>query len=233
MSYQSIDIAFDLETVALDVSPELESELFAGIALSPISPPTTKKDKENPEAYYEKKELEQAEKLDEKKREIQAGYALSPLTGRVACICIYGQNISERIVFEDESLIISGFWAALARLSSGRSLRFISFNGKQFDAWFLKVRSAVHGIKPTVRIDTRRFYSEQHFDVREILTNFGQQNKGKLGQWAHAFGVAPKISEGAAVAEMWKNKEYDKLTDYCLQDCITTYELYQKLRDYV
>jgi predicted PolB exonuclease-like 3'-5' exonuclease len=231
-----IDVALDIETIPSGISEELEQVLFKSIEPKPVSAPKNWKDPAKIQKYVEDGQLAAAEDAEKQKAEIRDQYALSPMTGRVACICLYGfknhkEEIVHRIINKDEEKLLRDFWTTCSQLSNNAQgvLRFVTFNGKSFDIWFLRVRSAMYGIKPSISIDSRRFYSEKHFDVREILTNFGQVKRGKLNEWAVAFGLGQKIAEGSQVKDMWDRGEFDQISDYCLDDCVKTYNLFAPL----
>jgi hypothetical protein len=219
----AIEVAFDIETVAAPEIPELTQNLLAKITV----PATHKK----PEAIQKYK--------DDAALDMRSEAGLTPMTGRIAAICMYGKTaegkgIDIRIIEPDEKVLLEIFWKKAYDLykESKGSLQWISYNGKSFDVWFIRVRSALHGITPTVRIEQKRFDTNGHFDVRECLTNFGGNNKGKLDDWCIVFGIPRKIAEGSQVQSMWDSGEHDKITDYCLGDCVSTFLLKKKIERY-
>jgi uncharacterized protein YprB with RNaseH-like and TPR domain len=56
-------------------------------------------------------------------------------------------------------------------------IRFITFNGRSFDAPFLIVRSAVHRIKPSVNLIPNR-YDKYHIDLFDQLSFYGVSRGG-------------------------------------------------------
>lgn len=241
--YSLIEVAFDIETVPAELPPELESELIPNPAPETISPPSNWKDPVKIQEYIDKKSVEQVEKIEKEKQEVRESFSLSPMTGRVACACLFpvyyesGIRVHDggiRVVDLDEKVLLLKFWSMLAMLrEEAYNLKIVSYNGKEFDGHFLRVRSAINGVKMPFRIDQRRFTTDPHFDVREVLTNFGANKKGKLGQWAAAFGLGKKLTEGSKVKELWDAGKYEELCDYCLQDCIITHQMFKKLEHYV
>ena len=81
---------------------------------------------------------------------------------------------------------------------------------------------------------TRRFSTERHFDVREVLTNFERYRKGTLEFFCEIFGVqSPKNGvNGSKVGDYFKQGRLDEIAHYCLADCKATGELYQRLKNY-
>jgi hypothetical protein len=235
------DITLDIETIPGDVPKALEERLFAGLAMPEISAPAGWKDEGKIRSHIAAKTEEAAAKLEDKKREIRSEYALSPLTGRVACIVCLIQSPAmgrlEPLVLRwldvSEEKLLARFWSdirdQIRKWGGNLVARWITFNGKDFDVPFLRVRSAVNRITPAVSIDTRRFDWRYHFDVRELLTNFGKNQKGKLDDWCEVFGVGSKSSSGENVSKLWTEGKFDELLDYCEQDVRLTNQLAQRL----
>lgn len=68
-----------------------------------------------------------------------------------------------------------------------------------------------------------------HIDLKEIV----EQITGKrlaLDTVARLLGCTPKSGTGVNAIKLWKNRELDKLMDYCSQDVDTTEEVYLKLK---
>ena len=117
-----------------------------------------------------------------------------------------------------------------------RPQKYVTFNGKSFDFPYINIRSAINGV-PVPRdivLDTRRFSTERHFDVREVVTNYERYRKGTLEFFCEIFGVpSPKNGiNGKNVGEYFKAGKLDEIAKYCLGDCKATGELYMKLRNY-
>jgi DNA polymerase elongation subunit (family B) len=111
--------------------------------------------------------------------------------------------------------------------------RYVTFNGKDFDIPFIKNRSAVNGIKPTVRIPTRRYYNDHHFDVFEELTNHFQGTEFSLKEYCTIFGIENKDdTSGGDVYALWLKGDIAAIEKHCAADVRATSELYQKVKDY-
>ncbi len=160
---------------------------------------------------------------------------LDPSTGRIVCIGVHWIEVDRSRAYcqSDEMELLSNFWSDLAQI---RPTRFVTFNGKSFDFPFINIRSAILGV-PIPRdllLDTRRFSTDRHFDVREVLTNFDRYKKGTLEYFCQVFGVAsPKDGmDGSQVEAYFKQGRLDEIARYCLDDCRATGELYRRLRPY-
>lgn len=160
---------------------------------------------------------------------------LDPCTGRIICIGVYWLEIGRSRAYcqSEERELLANFWSDLVQL---RPTRFVTFNGKSFDFPYINVRSAILNV-PAPRdllLDTRRFATDRHFDVREALTNYDRYRKGTLEFFCEIFGVpSPKEGiDGSKVGEYFKQGRLDEIAQYCLADCKATAKLYERVRPY-
>ena len=116
----------------------------------------------------------------------------------------------------------------------------ISFNGRAFDAPFLNVRSAVHGIRPSVDLMEGRYLYQQkrapkHIDLLDQLSYYGAvQRKGNLHLWCRAFGIPSPKAEGITgddVQCLFEAGKTLEIARYNVGDLRATAELYQKWHD--
>ncbi|MEK7506996.1 MAG: ribonuclease H-like domain-containing protein [Patescibacteria group bacterium] len=193
-----------------------------------------------------KKESESEEEYKIALEELKAGLGFSPLTGSIAAIgvldvernlgAVYYQNpgkpdkdfeeggITLRAMGEKEML--EKFWEGAVKYQ-----QFISFNGRAFDAPFLLVRSAVHGIKPTVNLMPYRYANDTtHLDLLDQLTFYGSvRKKGNLHLWSRVFGIKSPKTEGITgedVGQLFKEGKYLDIARYNVGDLRATRELY-------
>ena len=114
---------------------------------------------------------------------------LDACTGRIVCIGVYWleKDRSRAYCQSEERELLANFWSDLVQI---RPTRFVTFNGKSFDFPYINVRSAILNV-PAPRdllLDTRRFATDRHFDVREALTNYDRYRKGTLEFFARYLG---------------------------------------------
>ena len=171
----------------------------------------------------------------EEQTAVRERFGLDPCTGRIVCVGLYWLEVDRSRAYcqTDERELLSNFWADLAQV---RPTRFVTFNGKSFDFPYIIVRSAILGVMAPrdVLLDTRRFATDRHFDVREALTNYDRYRKGTLEYFCQIFGVAsPKNGmDGSHVGEYYKAGRIDEIAEYCLADCRATGALYERIRHY-
>jgi len=167
---------------------------------------------------------------DQRREEAQRRFALWGPTGRVIVIGMHNPDSGQGRVLagDDEADLLRQFWELVKPFELT-----ITFNGKQFDFPYLKMRSAVHGIQPSVALDCRRFTRHPHYDLREILSNFGAWRHGSLDFYCSVFGIpSPKQGlSGDKVGEAYAQGRLQEIADYCRADVEATGALYLKVRD--
>lgn len=190
---------------------------------------------------------------------VKDGLGFSPLTGQIVAIGVLNPETEKGAVYflspegkveqqekdntqyiphKTEKELLKSFWDASAHYD-----QFITFNGRSFDAPYLMIRSAINKIKPTKNLMTYRYESDQygktimHLDLLDRLTFFGAvRRKGSLHMWCRAFGIESPKSKGVSgedVAQLFKDKEYFKIAEYCFDDVLATEKLYEYWEKYV
>jgi|SRR3989338_2946212 len=142
------------------------------------------------------------------------------------------------IPHKSEKDLVRSFWDAAAHYD-----QFVTFNGRSFDGPYLMIRSAINKIKPTKNLVPYRYESDQygkvitHLDLLDRLTFFGAvRRKGNLHMWCQAFGIESPKSKGVSgddVAQLFKEKGYLKIAEYCFDDVLATEKLYEYWEKYV
>ncbi len=126
----------------------------------------------------------------------------------------------------DEQELLRRFWARLGEL---RPSLFITYNGLGFDLPFLKKRSIIHRVKPSMEINLARFRTEPVYDVMAVWSNWDTRGWVKLDVLARALRVETKSGSGQQVAEMWARGRRREVAEYCLHDTYVTYACYQRM----
>lgn len=181
----------------------------------------------------------------------------SPLTGEIVAVGVLdGEQNRGAVYFQapdvalaaveedgikfqpcDEQAILLKFWDIAAKYD-----QFVSFNGRSFDAPFLMIRSAVHGIRPTKNLLSNRYLSMQrsgalHIDLLDQLSFYGAMlKKGNLHLWSRAFGItSPKAGgiTGDDVGRLFRERKFLEIARYNLGDLYATKELYQRWDRYL
>jgi 3'-5' exonuclease len=96
----------------------------------------------------------------------------------------------------NEKELLKQFWS---RLAQNRPVLFITHNGLGFDLPFLKKRSIVHQVKPSLDINLAKFRTEPVYDTMAIWSNWDTRGWVKLDVLARALNVETKSGSGAQV----------------------------------
>lgn len=176
-----------------------------------------------------------AAEADERKRNEDEQYERASFDGtfsRIVCIGLiqlsdtldplgavswYGAN---------EQALLRQFWAKLGQL---RPSLFITHNGLGFDLPFIKKRSVIHQVKPSLEINLAKFRTEPVYDTMAVWSNWDNRGWVKLDVLARALNVESKSGSGKQVAEMWAKGQGKEIADYCLQDTYVTYACYSRM----
>jgi DNA polymerase elongation subunit (family B) len=139
------------------------------------------------------------------------------------------KNIYYKGVSEEEML--SSFWR-IAKVAT----QFVTFNGRNFDAPFLMMRSAKLKIKPSKNLLGKRYDISTHIDLLEQFTYFGLTRKFNLDFYCHAFGIHSPKSKGVSGMEVKNLYEAGRIKDiavYCGDDIFATYRLFKIWEEYL
>lgn len=155
--------------------------------------------------------------------------ALNALRGCVVCIGVLVDDgiavTATTFAGEDERGIIGNFWSVLKPNDL-----LVGHNVLDFDLPFLQQRSWILGIKPSSRLDTRRYYTKDVIDTLQLWTNWTGSKKGvTLDTLGSVLGCGRKTGEGAKVAQWWAERDIERIKKYCLDDARLAYRVYCRL----
>lgn len=203
-------VVLDIETVML---PKEEWAKMAGVSLI------------SPQDLLEVAEGSQQDKEYEKS-------AFDGTFSRIVCIglILLTDNLDPQgsIAWygENERELLRLFWEKLGVL---RPSLYITHNGLGFDLPFIKKRSIIHQVKPTVDISLAKFRTEPVYDTLAVWSNWESRGWVKLDVLARALNVETKSGSGKQVAEMWAKGQGKEIAEYCLQDTYVTYACYCRM----
>lgn len=132
-------------------------------------------------------------------------------------IAWYGRNERE---------LLRLFWEKIGVL---RPSLYITHNGLGFDLPFIKKRSMIHQVKPTVEISLAKFRTEPVYDTLAVWSNWESRGWVKLDVLARALNVETKSGSGKQVGEMWAKGQGKEIAEYCLHDTYVTYACYSRM----
>jgi uncharacterized protein YprB with RNaseH-like and TPR domain len=212
--------------------------------------------KENLTRWIEK-ESESEEEYKSALEDLKQGLGFSPLTGEIVAIGVFDHEKQQGVVYYQapgenhvettegsitykpmsEAGMLEAFWKGALQYRT-----FVTFNGRQFDAPFIALRSAVNGIRPTKDLNRARYLYQMapdaiHIDLLDQLSFYGAvRKKGTLHLYSRAFGIKSPKEDGVTgdqVGEMFKAKRYLDIAKYNGRDLFATSALYKKWEDYL
>ena len=190
-------------------------------------------------------------------QELKDGLGFSPLTGEIVAIGLLDYHKNEGVVYYQapgqknaelkegeitfkqttEQDMLRKFWDGAQKYT-----HFITFNGRGFDAPFLMIRSAVHGIRPTKDLMRGRYLYQSapdaiHIDLQDQLSFYGAlRRKGSLHLWSKAFDIESPKAQGITgddVGRLFKEKKFLDIARYNVGDLRATKALYEKWEQYL
>ena len=190
-------------------------------------------------------------KTEEEKEEIKTRTGLFPISGEIVAIAmlnpeskngkVYFQSNENGIkdyekdgveyIVKDEKGILEAFWNDIKFYQ-----QIISFNGRSFDAPFIIFRSIIHKIQPTKNLIPNRYNSNEHLDLLDRLSFYGAFRRFSLEVLCQSFGIKNPKDQGVSgleVNNLFENKEYKKIAEYCMRDVVATADLYQRVKEFI
>lgn len=204
---------------------------------------------------YARNNSDDEEEFERNKQAVKNRTGLNPLTGQVVTVglldayqdqgAVYYQapgadleTKTERgikLAAMSEADMLKQFWLVMEHCGCA-----VGFNSRRFDAFFLNVRSAVHGIRPSVDLMSNRYLGSQrgplrHIDLLDQLKYYGAVwgDGMSLHMWCRAFDIpTPKGDDvdGSKVAQLFALGQYLKIARYNIDDLYATRELFRVWR---
>ncbi|MGB9696278.1 MAG: ribonuclease H-like domain-containing protein [Ignavibacteria bacterium] len=133
----------------------------------------------------------------------------------------------------DEKSLLKQFWSSLKEKDY---TLFVTFNGREFDCPFLMLRSLVLGVRPSknLMLGSDFTFREHHIDLLKEFTFHkhspsGARRKFSLDFYCKQLGIkSPKSRgiSGASVGELYRDRKYQQIADYCMEDVLATAKLF-------
>jgi predicted PolB exonuclease-like 3'-5' exonuclease len=135
-------------------------------------------------------------------------------------------------------VITEHFWRGWDRY---RRPTLVSFNGRTFDIPLLELAAFRYGVSvpgwfniaaKSFEQYRNRFNLDAHFDLQEILTNFGSTRfTGGLNLAANLLGKPGKMDvQGHMVQDLYDQGKLQEINDYCCCDLLDTYFVFLRTR---
>jgi predicted PolB exonuclease-like 3'-5' exonuclease len=121
---------------------------------------------------------------------------------------------------EDETRMLREFWDEIRTRNVSK---FVVHNGLSFDLPFLWRRSVIHKVQPTRVLDLKRYKTDAIYDTMTVWGNWEPRSYVSLGSLSAALDLGEKSEDGGSVARIWEERNYSRLSEYCLHDAWLTY----------
>ena len=196
---------------------------------------------------------------DEKKNEVIEQFPFNPLTSKIValgmmdyfekngCILINCEqdnvlkqnNSCFNYIKGDEVKILKTFWDTIIAKEYNM---FVTFNGREFDCPFIMLRSVFHKIKPSYNLmEGSDFnFKNYHIDLLKEFTFYthsgrGARRKFSLDFYCQKFGIPSPKKDGVSgnmVKNLYDNRKYQEIADYCIGDVVAEGELFKYWNEY-
>ena len=224
-----IDVFLDIETI-----PEQpEKEAKARIAET-IKAPAKMTKKETVDAWHDGVGLN-GKYAGEKEKLIDEKYRSGSLDGARGEICVIGWGIEDGKIEAvsqvgiGEAKMIKFFFDTLLIQLDGKDPRFIGHWVAGFDLKFIWQRAVVHNITPPFRLPFKGRHFTDYFCTQTEWC--GYKDRISADNLAKALGIEGKTDmDGSKVWDAWRDKEAQKVFDYCLDDVRMVREIYNRMQ---
>jgi predicted PolB exonuclease-like 3'-5' exonuclease len=168
--------------------------------------------------------------------------SISPFFGQVIAIGMRLYNadtgeIKDKVIAEDSEINTLQVFLDTINHQASRDLKFVHYNGLNFDAPFILIRAAHYGlsISNTRFTNLRKFAYDNHVDIMQFLSRWGNEGVS-LDMACRSFGIpSPKEGEvqGNTVNAAFQAGDMDKVAEYVMRDVEATYQLLLKIVNYL
>uniref|UniRef100_A0A7C3SMJ5 Predicted 3'-5' exonuclease PolB-like domain-containing protein n=1 Tax=Dictyoglomus turgidum TaxID=513050 RepID=A0A7C3SMJ5_9BACT len=176
---------------------------------------------------------------EEKEEKIKSYCFHEPQYSRVICISylisIDGENIAYKDTFfsrEDEESLIRNFISVVEDFENTYRGVYVTYNGIDFDVPYLLYKCALYNINPPQRFcNLIRFRNNPHYDVMQVMTNWGKF-KISLQEMCYSFGVIdPKEikEDGESTLDFMLRATDEEIILYNTRDVDSLFSLYKQI----
>lgn len=166
--------------------------------------------------------LDPVGELDEKKEAINDA-------ARITCIACSDTNGQERVFHnKNEKKLLSEF---LVYVEENKESAWTGYNIIDFDIPFIYLRAAHHNLLTkhshlhTLRWGINKWHNPYVIDLAPLFAK-GWKKIRKCQLVLKYLGLSTKTADGADAIPMWKEKRYEELQAYCLNDARVELELF-------
>jgi 3'-5' exonuclease len=157
--------------------------------------------------------------------------------GKIICISVgffYNDEFRIKSFYsDDEKTLLLDFNLLIEKHFSGRQHLLCAHNGKEFDYPYIARRMLINEVKLPfmLNIAGKKPWNIQHLDTMELWKFGDYKHYTSLVLLAACFGIpTPKDDiDGGDIAEVyWKDKDIERIVEYCQKDVLTVAQLFLK-----
>jgi len=194
--------------------------------------------------FHWDKKSERLGKENETSSELYSRAGIYAEFGKIICIsCGFLKNTEKGTYFriksfygDNESEILNNFSNLLENSFNKPENLLCAHNGKEFDYPYIARRTLIRGIKLPKILDIagRKPWDIQHLDTLDLWKFGDYKTYTSLDLLAAIFNIpTPKDDiDGSQVGEVyWKDKDFERIVNYCQKDVLTVAQLYLKYKN--
>ncbi len=161
--------------------------------------------------------------------------SLNAWSGQIICIGIGIDDNIATLAGMPEKDLLEAFWTLVRDKIAQHVI--VTFNGKDFDIPFIQKRSGIRKVfqgQKMPSITCNRYYNDRHFDVMQVLSNFGKETWMSLQDYCIMYGIpVDDPITGCDIGPLWMAGRIKEIEQHCASDVRLTLELYKRIVNYV
>ena len=152
---------------------------------------------------------------------------LNPIDSKIIALGIRYKNQNIIFMDEDENKILKEFWGEWKRIKDeNKNNIVVGFNLNNFDLSFITSRSFINNIQIVP------FNLKLTLDLREKINAYRYgKTRGKLVDYGRLLGLEISDVDGSRIAELCKEKNWEKLKGYLAGDLEITEQLLKRVKE--
>ena len=156
---------------------------------------------------------------------------MHPLFSRVVLIGYKLENSKTELLYpKDETDLLKRFWSKIDELRPGLV---VTFNGFNFDIPFLRVRSHINGVEPSMDINLSKWKTDtsNHYDCMQVLSANQTFLNVALDISCQVFKIPipePRV-HGEVIPKLYQAGDLEGIKEHCRQDVELIEKLFLKL----
>ena len=131
----------------------------------------------------------------------------------------------------DEARTLRAFWKLISNFDTRKDL-IVGHNLMEFDLPFVRKRSIVHRVQPTVSFCFARYRSQPIYDTMKEWAHWAFKANISLDELTKVLGFeSPKQNgiDGSHIYDLFREDRHDEIADYCMRDVEAVRSIYYRM----